>query len=149
MVLFSDGGTVTSHSATTGCRRPGGCCPRDRGKDTSKKVIVGVPYIKGLSEELRTFRAHVVDSFKPSNMLHQLLWSSKDPKIHRKNDTSEVIYQINCEGIGKDSGCRSTYIGESGRILKARFVEHLQLALGPQRCHNTCTSRGDKNIRFP
>ena len=38
-------------------------------KNTSRKVLVGLPYIKGLSEELRTLRAHRVDSFyKPSNI---------------------------------------------------------------------------------
>ena len=40
--------------------------------------------------------------------------------------TSGVIYQINCEGTSKDSGCRSTYIGETGRILKVTFTEHRQ-----------------------
>ena len=41
-------------------------------KDTSRKVVVGLPYNKGFSEELRrTFRAHRVDSFfKPHNRLH-------------------------------------------------------------------------------
>ena len=51
----------------------------DTVKDTSRKVLVGLPYIKGLLEDLRrTFRAHRVDSvFKSSNMLHQLERSSK------------------------------------------------------------------------
>ena len=95
----------------------------ERWKDTSRKVLVGLPYINGLSEELRrTFRAHGVDSFfKPSNTLHQLLCSPKDPA---KKVTSRVIYQIGCEVIGKDSGCRSIYIKETGRKLKARFAEH-------------------------
>ena len=55
---------------------------------------MGLPYIKGLSEELiRTFRANRVDHFfKPSIMLHQLLRSLKDPE---KKETNGVTYQIN------------------------------------------------------
>ena len=85
--------------------------------DTSRKVLVGLPDTKGLSVKLlRTFRAHGVDSFfQPSNMLHHLRCSRKDP------------VKINCEVIGNDSGCRSTYIGETGRTLKTRFMEHGRL----------------------
>ena len=60
-------------------------------KDTTRKVLVGLPYIKGLSEELRkTYRAHGVDSlFKPSNILCQLLCLPKHPP---KKETSGVIW---------------------------------------------------------
>ena len=79
----------------------------ESGKITSRKLLVGLPYTKGLSEELRrTLRAHRVDRFfKPSNTLHQLLCPLKDLS---KKESSGVIYQINCEGIGKDSSCWST-----------------------------------------
>ena len=88
-----------------------------------------------------TFRTHGVDSFfKPSNMSCQILCSLKDPA--KKVETNSVIYQINCEGISQDSNCRSTYIGETGKSLKIRFTE-------PQRCHNICISRGDRNTRSP
>ena len=68
------------------------------GKDTSRK---GLPYIKGLSKELRkTLRAHRVNSFfKLSSMLFQLLCSPKDPS--KKEEASRVIYQINFEGVGR------------------------------------------------
>ena len=55
-------------------------------------------------------------------MLCQLFAHPKNPA--KKEEISEVIYKINCEVISKDSGCRSTYIGETGRTLKARFREH-------------------------
>ena len=94
-------------------------------EDTSRKVLVGLPYIKGLSEEpRRTFRAHRVDSFfMPSNTFHQLLCSLTfrlilcSLKDLAMEETSGVIYQINCEGIIKDSSSRSTYFGETGRTL--------------------------------
>ena len=96
----------------------------ERVKDNIWKVLVGRHYTKGLSEELRrTFSIHRVDSFfKPRNTLHQLLCSPKDPA--KKEETCGMIYKINCEGISKDCGCRITYIGETGRTLKARFAEH-------------------------
>ena len=85
---------------------------------------MGCPCIMGLSQELRrTLRAHRVDSFV--NMHHQLLCSMKDQS--KMEETSSVIYQINCEVISKYSACRSTYIGETGRTLKARSTEHQEL----------------------
>ena len=91
-------------------------------KDTGRTVLVSLPYIEGLSEELsRTFKAHRVD--KPSNTLCQLLCSPKDPA---KEGTSGVIYHIHCDGNNMDSSYRSTYIGGTGRMLKTRFAEHRQ-----------------------
>ena len=58
-------------------------------KDTSRKGLVCLPYIKGLSERLSMiFRAHGIES----NMFHQILCPLKDPV---KKETSGVIYQIN------------------------------------------------------
>ena len=120
---------------------------KDSEKDTSRNVQVGLLYIKGLSKELRrTHGAHGEDSFfNPSSMLCQLQCSPKHPE--KKNETICVIYQINCEGVSKDSGCMNTYIGETGRTLKLGPQNIGSLALGPQRCHNTCTSRGDRSTR--
>ena len=101
----------------------------ESGKDTSKKVLVGFPYVKGRSRaQRRTFRAHGVDSFfKPSNMFHQIMCSPIDPM----KEISEVNYQINCEGVGKDSGCKSTYIGKLAGHSRLDSQNIGSLALGP------------------
>ena len=91
---------------------------------TPTKCNVPLPYIKGLSEQLRrTFRKHGVGTyFKPQNTLRQLLCAPKDPA--KKTDATGVVYMIQCEGADKDTPCNSTYIGETARSLKARAAEH-------------------------
>jgi hypothetical protein len=97
----------------------------DPSKECKKeKHQVALPYIKGLSEELRrTLRQHGRDAyFKPTNTLRQLLCAPKDPA--KKEEKSGVIYRIECEGEKEGQGCGSSYIGETGRTLKARAAEH-------------------------
>ena len=80
--------------------------------------LVGLPYVKGLSEELqRIFKKHGVNVFfKPANTLRQLLVKPKD-----KTETSEkcgVVYNIPC------NSCDDFYIGETARKMETRFQEH-------------------------
>ena len=80
--------------------------------------LVGLPYVKGLSEELqRIFKKHGVNVFfKPANTLRQLLVKPKD-----KTETSEkcgVVYNIPC------NSCDDFYIGETARKMEKRFQEH-------------------------
>jgi hypothetical protein len=79
---------------------------------------------KDLSEELRrTLRKHGRDAyFKPINTLRQLIFAPKDPA--KKEEKSGVVYMISCGGEGKKQSCNSSYIGETGRTLKARAAEH-------------------------
>ena len=80
--------------------------------------MVGLPYVKGLSEELqRLFKKHGVNVyFKPTNTLRQLLVKPKD-----KTETSDkcgVVYNIACDE------CQDFYIGETARKMGKRFQEH-------------------------
>ena len=83
-----------------------------------RKFPVVIPYIKGVSEELRRLfkRYEVPMYFKPTNTLRQLLVRPKDKM--KKERVVGPVYQISCEK------CPATYIGETERSLKQRFLEH-------------------------
>ncbi|MCG8430526.1 MAG: hypothetical protein MJA29_05100 [Candidatus Omnitrophica bacterium] len=92
-----------------------------QGQKRSKSVPL--PYIKGLSEELkRTFSSHGANvHFKPFNTIRQMLCAPKDPT--KKEQVCGPIYLIPCRGhSGVD--CDSSYIGEMERTLRTRFLEH-------------------------
>ncbi|KAI8483232.1 hypothetical protein Bbelb_391140 [Branchiostoma belcheri] len=54
--------------------------------------------------------------------LRQLLVAPKDKTP--KEDKCGVIYHITCQGNTNRGPCRETYIGETERSLKTRFLEH-------------------------
>ncbi len=83
-----------------------------------RKFLVVIPYIKGVSEELRKLfnRYEVPMYFKPTNILRQLLVSPKDKM--KKERVIGPVYQISCEK------CPATCIGETERSVKQRFLEH-------------------------
>lgn len=85
---------------------------------TKKKHPVVIPYIRGISEQLRrAFKQHHIPTyFKPANTLRQLLVHPKD-KVDKERIVGPV-YHISCEA------CPASYIGETERSLKARFQEH-------------------------
>ena len=76
-----------------------------------KKRSVVIPYIKGVSEQLRRiYKQYDVPAyFKPSNTLRQLL---------DKEKVVGPVYKISC------NKCDASYIGETERSLKTRFQEH-------------------------
>ena len=80
--------------------------------------MVGLPYIKGASEELqRIFTEHGVRTFhKPINTLRSLLVKPKDKT--KIGDKCGVVYNIPC------ASCDNFYIGETARKMKKRFDEH-------------------------
>ena len=86
--------------------------------EVKKKYPVVIPYIKGVSEQLRrVYKQYNVPAFfKPSNTLRQLLVRPKD-KLGKEKVVGPV-YEISCEN------CEAKYIGETERSLKARFQEH-------------------------
>ena len=98
----------------------------------SRRYPVVIPYIRGLSEELRrTFKKYDVRMyFKPTNTLRQLLVRPKD-KLPKERVVGPV-YHIQCED------CPASYVGETERSLKARFQEH--------RRPSTTTSEVSKHI---
>ena len=77
-----------------------------------------IPYIKGLSEKTRRiFKQYGVPVFfKPSNTVRQNLVRPKDPTD--KENICGPIYQIKCDH------CEPSYIGETERSLRSRFLEH-------------------------
>ena len=116
----------------------------DSAKVTIRKVLVGLPYIKGLSKELRrTFRAYRVDSFlKYEYILCQHLWSQKDPaKKKTTRSTVKELARIVAAGVptlGTLAGC-------------SRLGSHTtgNLAQGPQKYCKIYTSRRDRSTRHP
>ncbi len=82
------------------------------------EFTVVIPYIKGVSKELRRLfkRYEVPMYFKPTNTLRQLLVRLKD-KLKKERVVGRV-YQISCKK------CLATYIGETERSLKQHFLEH-------------------------
>ena len=87
-------------------------------KDKKIKRPVVIPYVKGVSEELkRIFGTFGITTyFKPTNTLRQLLVRPKDPV--GKDKIVGPVYHISCED------CDASYVGETERSLKARFGEH-------------------------
>ncbi|KAI8484583.1 hypothetical protein Bbelb_376900 [Branchiostoma belcheri] len=104
--------------------------PRSKPQDSqgtggkNRKTLVVLPYVKGVSEPLRRiFAAHGVSTcFRPHRTLRQLLVAPKDNTL--KEDKCGVIYHISCQGNTNRGPCRETYIGETERSLKTRFLEH-------------------------
>ncbi|XP_033108664.1 uncharacterized protein LOC117110160 [Anneissia japonica] len=104
-------------------RRHKGKVDYQRHKTTNKGLAV-IPYIKGVSETLkRTFETFdITTCFKPTCTLRQLLVSPKDKS--QKKDITGAIYHIPCQGKTTSGKCKDSYIGESERTLKTRFLEH-------------------------
>jgi hypothetical protein len=103
--------------------------PKDKAKkkvsdqDKCKGQIV-LPYIKGLSDALRrTFGNYGVRvCFKPTQTLRQILVAPKDKT--EKKDIAGPVYHIPCQGQTSRGQCSESYIGETERSLKTRFLEH-------------------------
>ena len=87
------------------------------------KGTVTLPYVRSVSEPLRRiFESYQIKvCLKPTDKLHQQLVRVKDKT--RKEDTLGPIYQINCEGATGVT-CDKSYIGETERSLRTRFLEH-------------------------
>jgi len=85
--------------------------------DRNKGIAI-LPYVKGLSETLkRLFQARGIQTcFKPVNTLRQVLVAPKDKS--KKEETINPVYYIPCDS------CKDSYIGETERTLKTRFLEH-------------------------
>jgi len=102
----------------------------------SKKVNVGIPYIRGTSETLhRTFKKFGVNMYhKPYNSIKQQLTHVKDKTDKLKK--CGVVYYIKCEQ------CNNDYVGETGRSLDIRLKEHT--ARSNSAIHEHCSHTGHK-----
>ena len=90
----------------------------NRVRTTKKSPPVVIPYIRGVSEEIRRTmkRYNVQVFFKPVNTIRQLLVRPKDPL--GKDRIVGPVYHITCDD------CEEHYVGETERSLRARFKEH-------------------------
>ena len=81
-------------------------------------TTVSLPYIRGTSETiariLRPFNIRI--AHKPTRTLRHLLTHVKDKDDPK--DRQGTVYRIRC------NDCNGTYIGETGRTLTTRLVEH-------------------------
>ena len=86
--------------------------------DKKKRQPIVIPYVKDVSEQLRRiFKQYDIPAFfKPVNTIRQQLVRPKDPISKEK--VCGPIYHIPC------SKCDATYIGETERSLRTRFMEH-------------------------
>ena len=84
----------------------------------NKKPPIVIPYVKGVSEQLRrVYRQYDLQTcFKPCNTIRQQLVRPKDTVSKEK--VCAPVYHIPCDS------CEAAYIGETERSLKARFSEH-------------------------
>ena len=97
---------------------------KKRYNKADQKGSVVMPYVKGTSETLRRiFNKHKVNvCFKPHQTLKQMLVHPKDKT--KKSEVCGAIYHVQCAGSDKGSVCNDSYIGETERTLKKRFLEH-------------------------
>ena len=86
-----------------------------------EKRYLCLPYVRGVSERIdRVCKSidsvKIKTSFKPVKTLTQVLnrVKNKVPNEQRKG----VVYEVPCED------CEQSYVGETGRTLKKRIVEH-------------------------
>ena len=109
---------------TTCCKWQSKRKPANTNSDITNKGQVVLPYIKGTSEALRRIYAKygIRVCFKPTQTLRQLLVSPKDKTEHK--DTVGPVYLIPCQDHTRKGPCSESYIGETERSLKTRFLEH-------------------------
>ena len=91
---------------------------KEKNKATTRRTLVTVPYIQGLTEKLqRIYHSHQISTaVRPHTSLRKMLVHPKD-KIDIENVTG-CVYEIPCHN------CAKTYIGETGRLFGTRKKEH-------------------------
>ena len=127
-VLSVSGYTKTSWDIASRPKPP--AAPRDP-PETRKKGHITLPYVGHVSDALaRTIRkTGVAVHMKPYNNIRSHLVRPKD-KV-KKEDKPGVIYHIQC------GDCAESYVGETGRQLKDRILEHQRRSTSPMFEHLT------------
>ena len=91
---------------------------KETNKATSRRTLVTVPYIQGLTEKLQCiYPSHQISTaVRPHTSLRKMLVHPKD-KIDIDNVTG-CVYEIPCHN------CEKTYIDETGRLFGPHKKEH-------------------------
>ena len=84
-------------------------------KEHQNRSSAVIPYVKGLSEKLRTIMNQISVAFKPYTTLRNILVHPKDKTENL--DKTGVVYKVQFDN------CTSTYIGETERKTKSRISE--------------------------
>ena len=96
------------------------CKVNPRAKDISKetKTSLCIPYIRGLSEQIRRILGNldIRTAFKPMSWRGKIMEGIKDKEEEGKK--AGVVYEITC------NTCNKSYIGETGRNAEIRAKEH-------------------------
>ena len=89
---------------------------QQQGTSRQQKPLIVLPYIRGVTEKVtRVLKMHARVSTKPGKSLRNLLVSTKDKRDKLQN--TGLVYRYECQ-------CKKVYVGETGRSIKAREVEH-------------------------
>ena len=93
--------------------------PSEKKDKQTKKVNIGMPYVRGTSEALHiTFKKYGVNMYhRPFTSIRQQLTHVKDKTEKRKK--CGVVYYVKCEQ------CENYYIAETGRSLDITLKEHI------------------------
>ena len=87
-------------------------------EEKKENVVACLPYVQGLSEEIRRVvaRVGIEVAFKPASWRSNIMEGVKDKEDDGKK--AGVVYEIKC------GTCDKCYIGETGRSVETRVKEH-------------------------
>ena len=94
--------------------------PNAKNTNATPVTTVAIPYIKGTSESIVRILPpyNIRVAHKPITTLQQLSTDVKEKD--EPSDRQGAVYKIKC------CDCQVTYIGETGRHLNIRLIEHKQ-----------------------
>lgn len=107
----------------------------------TKPKTLCLPYVRHLSEEIQRLCKHldIRVVFRPCNTLRQLLTKVKTPTPDERK--AGVVYEIPC------MDCEAVYIGETGRCLEKRLVEHRRAVRNGDRTNGVAVHAWNEDHR--
>ncbi|XP_075157504.1 uncharacterized protein LOC142230761 [Haematobia irritans] len=99
--------------------------PKKDNINKEPKIYKSVTFIPGFSERFKNSAIYDKDkiqlAFRTHNTMDQFYGKTKS-KV-KKEDKSNLVYQIKCNGDGSDI-CQKVYVGTTGTKLKTRISSH-------------------------
>ncbi|XP_075161781.1 uncharacterized protein LOC142234502 [Haematobia irritans] len=99
--------------------------PKKDNINKEPKIYKSVTFIPGFSERFKNSEIYDKDkiqlAFRTHNTMDQFYGKTKS-KV-KKEDKSNLVYQIKCNGDGSDI-CQKVYVGTTGTKLKTRISSH-------------------------